>query len=205
LPLVFGRGFGKHRRMVRSRWLLPGLLLATCAGAQPAVTPIDIANLREDVRGLSQRLGDLTLRVEQLEAENSQLKEKARSAGESGVTLVQLNQAIADLNRTLESSVASSKEDTLRQVSIQIEKLARQVNAALEGLSRNGGPRPAAGSAFSENFPKEGVTYAVQRGDTVASIAKKTGAKVQDIINANKLADPAHIRAGQTLFIPGGK
>ena len=27
----------------------------------------------------------------------------------------------------------------------------------------------------------------------------------QDIVNANKLADPSRITVGQTLFIPGGK
>ena len=42
-------------------------------------------------------------------------------------------------------------------------------------------------------------------GDTMAVIAKTTGAKPQDIIHANKLADPSRITTGQTLFIPGGK
>ena len=37
------------------------------------------------------------------------------------------------------------------------------------------------------------------------AIAQKTGAKLQDIVNANKIADPTKIRVGQTLFIPGGK
>jgi len=46
------------------------------------------------------------------------------------------------------------------------------------------------------------VSYTVQKGDTLAVIAKKTGARQQDIINANKLADPSKINLGQTLFIP---
>jgi len=45
----------------------------------------------------------------------------------------------------------------------------------------------------------------VQKGDTLATIARKTGARQQDIINANRLADPSRITVGQTLFIPGGK
>ena len=32
-----------------------------------AQSPVDFANLREDVQGLSQKVGDLTLRIEQLE------------------------------------------------------------------------------------------------------------------------------------------
>jgi LysM repeat protein len=49
------------------------------------------------------------------------------------------------------------------------------------------------------------VSYTVQKGDTIAEIAKKTGAKQQDIINANKISDPSRITVGQTLFIPGAK
>ena len=47
--------------------------------------------------------------------------------------------------------------------------------------------------------------YTVQKGDTLGLIAKKTGARQQDIVNANRLADPSRITVGQTLFIPGGK
>jgi LysM repeat protein len=45
----------------------------------------------------------------------------------------------------------------------------------------------------------------VVAGDTIARIAQKTGARSQDIINANKISDPARIQVGQVLFIPGGK
>jgi LysM repeat protein len=39
----------------------------------------------------------------------------------------------------------------------------------------------------------------------VGLIAKKTGARVQDIIDANSLADPSRIQAGQVLVIPAAK
>ena len=93
----------------------------------------------------------------------------------------------------------------MQQVAAQLEKLGRQTNSALDAVSRNPAPRPPAAAGFSDNFPKEGVKYTVQKGETLAEIAKKTGSKVQDIINANKISDPARILAGQTLFIPGGK
>ena len=38
----------------------------------------------------------------------------------------QLNDAIADLSRTLRSAIASSKTDTLQHVSTQLEKLGKQ-------------------------------------------------------------------------------
>ena len=183
--------------------LVPVLAIAAAAQSQ-TVAPADVAGLREDVRGLSQRLSDLALRVEQLEAENSALRGKTKAAAQDFATVAELNDAVARMSREIQSAVATSKDETLRQVAAQMQKLALQTNAALDALGRNQAQRPSSAS-FSEEFPKEGVSYTVQKGDTLASIAKKTGAKFQDIINANKVADPARIMVGQTLFIPGGK
>lgn len=163
---------------------------------------IELANLREDIRGLTQRVGELSLRLEQLEKENGELHAKSRSGDKNYVTLVQLNEAVADLNRVVKSAVATSKTETLLQVATQMEKLAKQTNSALDSLAKNQALRPAVNSNFSDDYPKEGVSYTVQKGDTLAVIAKKTGAKQQDIINANKISDSARIMAGQTLFIP---
>jgi len=158
--------------MLKRLLFLPAILVAIPAWAQTAAPGVEIANLHEDVAGLSQRLADLTLRVEQLEAENAALRDQAKSTGQNFVTIGQLNEAIADLNKTIQSAVAASKDEA---------------------------PQPAG------DFPKEGVTYTVQRGETLALIAKKTGARLADIIAANKIADPSRIQAGQALFIPGGK
>ncbi len=186
--------------------ILPGLALAAAASAQVASPDVEVANLREDVRGLSQRVAELSLKVERLEAENTQLKEGSRAPAEAYATVAQLNSAVAQLNGAIQAKVAESKDDTLRQVAAQIEKLGRQTNAALDALGGHAAPAAhPAGTIFTDTFPKEGVSYTVQKGDTLALIAKKTGGKVQEIINANKITDPARIYAGQSLFIPGGK
>jgi LysM repeat protein len=185
--------------------LLLGCALTATAVAQTAPSSIEVANLREDVRGLVQRVGDLSLRVEQLERENSQLRSKADAGGKSYATLMQLNEAVADLNREMKAAIAASKSETLQQVASQMEKLANQTNAALDSLAKTQAVRPTvapSSATFTESYAKEGVNYTVQKGDTLAVIAKKTGAKQQDIINANKLADPSRIVVGQTLFIP---
>jgi LysM repeat protein len=85
-----------------------------------------------------------------------------------------------------------------------MERLARQTQAAIDALAKNQATRPAVQTAFSEEFPKEGINYTVQAGDTLSGIAKKTGAKLADVRNANKIADDTRIRVGQTLFIPQG-
>jgi LysM repeat protein len=166
---------------------------------------VDLANMREDIRGLSQRVSELSLRIEQLERANNELRDRAGSSERAFVTLNQLNDALADLNRNLKSAIAASRAETLEQVATQIEKLGKQTNAAIDSLAKGMATRPAVQTTFADDYAKEGVSYTVQKGDTLAVIAKKTGAKQQDIINANKIADPSKIQVGQTLFIPGGK
>ncbi len=173
-------------------------------GTGPTSTPaFELASLREDVRLLSQRLGELTLRVEQLERENGDLRTKS---SQTYVTLAQLNEAIADVQKTMQAALHEQKRETLQQVSVQLEKLANETQAAINALAKNAATRPAVTTPiFTEDYPKEGGSYTVQKNDTLSSIAHKTGAKMQDIINANKIADPTRLQVGQTLFIPQGK
>jgi len=180
-----------------TRFLLTcGLLVTLTARAQAQTSgQVEMANLREDVRGLTQRVGELSLRVEQLERQNAELREKN---AQTFVTLTQLNDAIAQLNR----EIRAGDEATAERTAAQIRKLGDATNAAIDSLAKGMATRPVIQTTFSDNYPKEGVSYTVQKGDTLAVIAKKTGAKSQDIINANKIADPSRIMVGQTLFIP---
>lgn len=182
--------------------LFLGGVFAAVALTGTASAQVELANLREDVRGLTQRVGELSLRVEQLERENSDLRAKSGTTERNAVTATQLNDAVAELNATIKSATAASKQETLQQVAVQLEKLARQTNASLDSLAKNQATRATVQTTFKDDFPKEGVSYTVQKGDTLAVIAKKTGAKSADIINANKISDPSHILVGQTLFIP---
>ncbi len=162
----------------------------------------ELAALRQDVVELRQRTGALELSIEQLNRDNSALQAKA---SQSYITLEQLNRAITDLNRSIQSDLGDQKREILAQVAAQLEKMGRQTNAALDALAKGQATRPPVQTTFSEDFPKEGVNYTVQSGDTLAVIARKNNAKMQDIINANKISDPSRLRVGQTLFIPQGK
>lgn len=192
--------------------ILLGCALTASALAQTTSSQVELANMREDVRGLVQRVGELSLRIEQLERENGDLRRKVANSegGRSAVTLTQLNDAIADLNRTIKSSVAASQGETLDIVKAQLKKLGEQTNAALDAIAKSQAVRPVAAPAATapvgaDDTPKDGSHYTVQKGDSLASIAKKTGAKQQDIITANKISDPSLIKVGQTLIIPGAK
>ncbi len=185
-----------------SHRILPGLLLALVLAPAASAQNLqyEVAGLREDIRGLVQRVGELNLRVEQLERENAELRK--RTTSQDFATITQLNEAVADLNRTISAAAASSKSETLQQVAAQMERLAKQTNAAIDSLAKGMATRPAVNNIFTDDYPKEGLSYTIQKGDTLSSIATKHGAKVQDIINANKITDPRSIQVGQTLFIP---
>ena len=185
---------------LRYAGLLAVMTSAVCAQSNDPRQ--ELFNLREDVRLLTQRVGELQLTVEQLNRDNSSLQAKTN---QSFVTLEQLNKAIADLNRSTQSSLAEQKRETLEVVSSRIERLAKQTQAAVDAVAKNQATRPAVQTSFSEDFSKEGVNYTVQSGDSLAVIARKNNARMQDIINANKISDPTRIRVGQTLFIPQGK
>ncbi|MHC1790780.1 LysM peptidoglycan-binding domain-containing protein [Solidesulfovibrio sp.] len=74
-----------------------------------------------------------------------------------------------------------------------------------------------AGAAFAglHTYPAKGpipqlvieqpkpLTYKVEKGDTVAVIAKKFGVDGKALLAANNLADARKLKAGQTLTIPG--
>jgi LysM repeat protein len=166
--------------------LIPALVLPAYARAQTAAPGVELANLREETSGLSQRVGELTLRVEQLEADMAKLREQSKAPDQAFATVSQLNAAVAALNKAI---AACADED----------RPARK-----GGDDRDNG-QPAPNAAFSADFPKEGVNYTVRSGDTLELIARRTGARISDIINANKIADPSRIQAGESLFIPGGK
>lgn len=177
--------------------------MAAQGAYSPASESVELANLREDVRLLTQRVGDLSLRVEQLERENGDLQAKS---SQTYVTLAQLNAAIAQLNKAMQDALSEQKHETLRQVGVQLEKLARETQAAIDAVAKGVATRaPVTTPTFNDNYSKEGVSYTVQRGDTLSSIAHKTGARMEDIINANKITDPTRLQVGQTLFIPQGK
>jgi LysM repeat protein len=53
--------------------------------------------------------------------------------------------------------------------------------------------------------PSESAKYVVRPGETLGAIARKFHVKVGAIAEANAISDPAKIRPGQELVIPGGK
>jgi LysM repeat protein len=51
----------------------------------------------------------------------------------------------------------------------------------------------------------DSVTYVVKPGESLSVIAKKFDVKYSEVAKANNITDPAKVRAGMTLVIPGWK
>jgi LysM repeat protein len=187
--------------------MLLGCALSALAVAQPPPSAVDFANLREDVRGLTQRVGDLSLRIEQLERQNADLRAPVRAPEKavSFATVAQLREVAADLERAIKSSVDSSQSDTLKRVAGQLEKLANQTNAALTDLAKGQGSKPVVMPPAADDTAKPAGTYVVQKGDSLSAIARKAGVRQADLMAANKISDPSRIVVGQTLILPASK
>lgn len=160
-----------------------------------------MAGLREDVRIMTQRVGELMLRIEQLERENQALR-RSTDGLDSFATVADLNSAVADLSQAIDSGDKKTQANALGA----IQELAKQTNKSVASVAQGiNAARTVTTPTFDNNFEKTGVTYTMQAGDTVSSVASRFDSTVKDIINANKIANPRTVQVGQTLFIPGGK
>jgi murein DD-endopeptidase MepM/ murein hydrolase activator NlpD len=92
-------------------------------------------------------------------------------------------------------SMPSAK--TLVALALLIFALPTAVQAGLNVYSADGPP-----PKIQVEQPKP-LEYKVQKGDTVAVIAKKFSVDAKTLLAANGLADAKKLKAGQTLKIPG--
>lgn len=74
-------------------------------------------------------------------------------------------------------------------------KLPAGASSSAAAPAVSSGQAPAAGGA---------QTYTVQRGDTLSSIAAKTGVSVAELQRLNNIANPNRITVGQKLTLPSG-
>ena len=76
------------------------------------------------------------------------------------------------------------------------------MQAAIHSIA-NAQPKIALPTNFSDDYPKTGVSYTVQPGDTLSAIARIHGSSIKHIQNANKIVIPSRdLQVGQTIFIP---
>jgi LysM repeat protein len=178
---------------------------------QPDSRQVELANLKADVQMLDRKLREMNIAMEELMRRNRDLlTELERQRSQNGqltdmVRQAQLARAISELDQKNSQAQAELRRQIIREVTGQIEELGKQTQAAMDSLARSVSSRPtppAPRANFSDDFPREGVSYVVRGGDTLSAIASRHNSTVRDIQNANQITNPASIQVGQTLFIP---
>lgn len=171
-----------------------------------------VADLEQDVAALRAQLGDLRTAIETLQRENAELHRalatQTANTQQAYATLQQLNSGLASIRAEFAAADLQVRKDVSAEVARQMEALAAQMQDAINKAAAAQPARPAAPAqpvTFTDDFPKTGITYTIQPGDTLSGIAKKLGSTVRDIQNANKIADPRAILPGEKLFIPQAK
>lgn len=178
--------------------------------ASPAV---QLANLRQDVQLLQREFAKAKLSMEGLQRENAALRKNLETMVEAQNKLttsfnnhLQANeQRLNQLAATLQAADEKQKEVLIAEFSRQVENLARQTQAALDKLAAAIEQQPASmqpAVAFDDDFPRNGIRYTVQRGDTLSGIARKFNSQVSWIQGANKIAKPESLQVGDTIFVP---
>ncbi len=193
-------------------WMLP----AYSANAKNSRNSIDsekieLANLRADLALLQQQVSRFSLELEKLSRENRELKnnlqirlEQQEASLARLATVAELNNRMAAAREEMLARLSAEKSEIIIEVSSQMERLANQTQEAMKALAESVAAKPTISveRTFSEDYPKKGVAYTVESGDTLSAIAKKFNSTVADIQNANKIADPKGLKAGQTIFVP---
>lgn len=169
-----------------------------------------VANLTQDVNALRGLLGSLRIEVESLQRENAQLKAaiKRSAAAQSSQAdvLRQVDARIAAVKAELLREDAETRKDIISSVKKQMDSLASQVEISLKKIASSGGGSTSSSApppAFTEDYPKDGIMYLVESGDTLSGIAAKHNSRVSWIRSANKIVDANRdLHAGETIFVP---
>ncbi len=185
------------------------VLLVASLNADP--TRAALANLSEDVRLLSQRLGVVQLEVEELKRENARLRNQVSELQRNDGSRQRLNEVLQTLEtrmdalrREFKQADEAQKTAIIAEVNSKINALASETQRGMNALAQaiNVTPQVPTTQRFSDDFPSTGVLYTVRPGDTLSGIARAHGARVRDIQNANRISNPNALQAGQELVIP---
>jgi len=129
------------------------------------------------------------------------------------------NYALADIDRALDlpsGTLAALNPDLIRGVTpptggynlrVPVER-REQMASALQSLSTPRSDdivlaRATGGGSTATPGGGDTFTYRVKRGDTLSGIAQRHGVTLEEITRQNNLRSNRHLRAGQTLRIPG--
>ena len=160
-----------------------------------------VADLSQDIALMDRQVRGLKLDIEILK-ENQAETNKQSSIRALEIKLNQMSNDLNALKTAISAQEKRIKQAVLDEVAKQMNVYVSNINSQL-GLKNNSEKKSEVKEVFTDNYPKSGVSYEVQSGDTLSQIAVQFGSKVEYIQNANQINDPARdLRVGDIIFIP---
>ena len=160
-----------------------------------------VADLSQDIALMDRQVRGLKLDIEILK-ENQAETNKQSSIRALEIKLNQMSNELNVLKTAISAQEKRIKQAVLDEVAKQMNVYVSNINSQL-GLKNNSEKKSEVKEVFTDNYPKSGVSYEVQSGDTLSQIAVQFGSKVEYIQNANQINDPARdLRVGDIIFIP---
>jgi LysM repeat protein len=186
-------------------WFIVLTLAAPGVSAQATSVRNQMADLGQRFVELEQQYNLMKLQVDNLVAENNRLKQD--------IAVRKKGSATDQVESLIKARLEAQKRDTDQTIKEQHERLLQMIAARLDGVSvartsatLTPAPTPPAGTpAPTGDFPRNGVVYTVQTGDTLSKIATLHGSTVRYIQDANNITNPNSVQVGQKLFIPVDK
>lgn len=141
-----------------------------------------LSKLRADVDALQFNQQQIQQDIKQIQAQLEELRRSGPSASANDI------QALEARIRAIDATRENDKK-------VILDQLAKEL-AALGGSRGGTSPPPSPSPTATGN------EHVVQKGETLATIAKASGVSVADIVKANNLSNPNEIKVGQKLVIP---
>lgn len=159
-----------------------------------------VADLTQDFSALDRQVRSIQFELELLkENQNSEPTDKAIRL--LNAKILKVENELKNLRMEMAQRDRALGEQLLSKVTARLDEYFKSLNQSM-GASQM--VESASQSLeFSDNYPKTGLSYEVQSGDTLSQIALKFGSTVRFIQDANQIQNPARdLRVGDTIFIP---
>ena len=180
----------KHKEL-----LIFAIVVVFCA-AGASTTPAQDQTIGQQVSILDERLSKLRADVDAIQANQQQIQQDLKQI-QAQLAEVHQSGPSASVNdlQALEARVKALDAARETDKKVILDQLAKEL-AALSGSHGGGG-----GAANPPTGPANANEYAVQKGDTLTSIAKNNGVTIADLRKANNLTSDS-LKVGQKLVIP---
>jgi LysM repeat protein len=184
--------------------VLAGAATVLLAQSAPTSSAGQLAALSEDVQLLTRKVSQLSLDVESLRQSNAELQKQLLTQREVQAMIQNaVNASRADARGDTSAATASLRKEIVDEVTRQITALGDQMNQKLVQVAKIAPPPRSNPNAPTPKPTDVGITYVVQKNDTLSKLASTYHTTVAEIASANGMADPNRgLKEGQTIFIP---